>query len=116
MSRVNDVLVGAETVSLLGLLFVWHYSRLTSLKGCPALWPFAESCYAQKLSIDQDTPDRMTSPKSEKKSVRNQGRVSHLLTLRQFPPFRQQDNTILANPPVTAHRNTAVSALQYAAF
>jgi hypothetical protein len=68
------------------------------------------------LSIDQDTPDRVTSPKSEKKSARNKGRISRLLTLLQFPPFRQQHNTILANPPVTAHRNTALSAPQYAAF
>jgi hypothetical protein len=68
------------------------------------------------LIIDQDTPNRVTSPKSEKKSARNKGRIAQLLLLRQFPPFRQQHNTILANPPATAHRNTALSAPQYAAF
>jgi hypothetical protein len=33
----------------------------------------------QKLSIDQATPDRVTSPKSEKKSAPNNGRISRLL-------------------------------------
>src|SRR5688572_10618291 len=95
---------------LSGITLVSLFSRGRALR------PSAESCYAQKLSIDQDTPDRVTSPKSEKKSARIRDAFSRLLTLSQFPPFRQQDNTILANPPVTAHRNMGVSAAQYAAF
>jgi hypothetical protein len=68
------------------------------------------------LIIDQDAPDLHYVPQVGKKERPKPGTRLSLLTLRQFPPFRQQDNTILANPPVRGQRNIAVSALQYAAF
>jgi hypothetical protein len=70
----------------------------------------------QKLSIDQETPDRVTSPKSEKKSARIRDASLDCSMPRRFPPFQQEDNTILSKPPATARRNNGLSAPQYAAF